>query len=102
MEKTLETMTIADVMATEAFDKRLQARVDQFKGVKDLKPVCREVLKLTLEDIKNSYAECVSGACKRFSLVQRQFIRMMIESSLRAEIKALKRNQENNDKISKQ
>lgn len=102
MEKDINTMTIADVMATEAFDKRLQARVDQFKGVKDLKPVCREVLELTLEDIKNSYAECVAGTCKRFSLVQRQFIRMMIESSLRAEIKALKRNQENNDKISKQ
>ena len=102
MEKTLETMTIADIMATEAFDSRLQARIDQFKGVRDLKPVCREVLKLTLEDIKNNYAECVAGTCKRFSLVQRQFIRMMIESSLRAEIKALKRNQENNDKISKQ
>ena len=102
MSTTLETMTIADIMATDAFDKRLQARVDQFKGVKDLKPVCREVLKLTLEDIKNSYAECVAGTCKRFSLVQRQFIRMMIESSLRAEIKALKRNHENNDKTSKQ
>ena len=102
MEKTLETMTIADVMATDAFDKRLQARVEQFKKVTGLKPVCREVLELTLDELKKTYAECVAGTCKRFSLVQRQFIRMMIESSLRAEIKALKRNQENNDKISKQ
>ena len=102
MEKTLETMTIADVMATDAFDKRLQARVEQFKKVTGLKPVCREVLELTLDELKKTYAECVVGACKRFSLVQRQFVRMMIESSLRAEIKALKRNQENNDKISKQ
>ena len=102
MEKTLETMTIADVMVTDAFDKRLQARIEQFKKVTDLKPVCREVLELTLDELKKTYAECVAGTCKRFSLVQRQFIRMMIESSLRAEIKALKRNQENNDKISKQ
>ena len=102
MEKTLETMTIADVMVTDAFDKRLQARIEQFKKVTDLKPVCREVLELTLDELKKTYAECVAGTCKRFSLVQRQFVRMMIESSLRAEIKALKRNQENNDKISKQ
>ena len=102
MEKTLETMTIADVMVTDAFDKRLQARIEQFKKVTDLKPVCREVLELTLDELKKTYAECVAGTCKRFSLVQRQFVRMLIESSLRAEIKALKRNQENNDKISKQ
>ena len=90
-------MTIADVMATDAFNKRLQARVEQFKKVADLKPVCREVLELDIEDIKKIHQECVAGTCKRFSLVQRQFIRMMIESSLRAEIKALKRNQENNE-----
>ena len=52
MEKTLETMTIADVMATDAFDKRLQARVEQFKKVTGLKPVCREVLELTLDELK--------------------------------------------------
>ena len=97
MEKTLETMTIADVTATDAFDKRLQARVEQFKKVTDLKLVCREVLNMNIDELKKTYAECVAGTCKRFSLVQRQFIRMMIESSLRAEIKALKRNQENNE-----
>lgn len=97
MEKTIETMTVADVMATDAFNKRLQARVEQFKKEADLKPVCREVLELDIEDIKKTYAECITGTCKRFSLVQRQFIRMMIESSLRGEIKALKRNQENNN-----
>ena len=97
MEKTLETMTIADVTATDAFDKRLQARVEQFEKVTDLKLVCREVLNMNIDELKKTYAECVAGTCKRFSLVQRQFIRMMIESSLRAEIKALKRNQENNE-----
>ena len=97
MEKTLEAMTIADVTATDAFDKRLQARVEQFKKVTDLKLVCREVLNMNIDELKKTYAECVAGTCKRFSLVQRQFIRMMIESSLRAEIKALKRNQENNE-----
>ena len=97
MEKTLETMTIADVTATDAFDKRLQARVEQFKKVTDLKLVCREVLNMNIDELKNTHAECVAHTCTRFSLVQRQFIRMMIESSLRAEIKALKRNQENNE-----
>lgn len=97
MEKTLEQMTIGDVMASDAFNKRLQARVEQFKKVADLKPACREVLELTLDELKKTHQECVAGTCKRFSLVQRQFVRMMIKSSLRAEIKALKRNQENNE-----
>ena len=38
MEKTLEQMTIGDVMASDAFNKRLQARVEQFKKVAELNP----------------------------------------------------------------
>lgn len=100
MEKTLEQMTIADVMATDAFDKRLQARVEQFRKVADLKPVCREVLNMNIDELKKNHQECVAGTCKQFSLVQRQFVRMLIESSLRAEIKALKRNQDTTTKTS--
>lgn len=84
-------MTIADVMATESYNIRLRSRVEQFQKVTNLKPVCREVLKLDIDELKKTYGECVAGTCTRLSLVQRQFVRMLVESSLRAEIKALKR-----------
>ena len=79
------------------YEQREKKAEGMVAGVADLKPACREVLELTLDELKKTHQECVAGTCKRFSLVQRQFVRMMIESSLRAEIKALKRNQENNE-----
>lgn len=94
MENDINKMTIGDVFKTAVFGEKLDKQKTKFKGIKDLKPVCREVCDLDNETIKKLYVEVAAGSCKRLSAVQREFTRALVHRALKQAIKALKDEQE--------
>lgn len=93
MEKDINTMTIGDVFKTDVFEEKLNKQKTKFKGIRDLRPVCREVCDLDNETIKNLYVEVAAGSCERLSAVQREFIRATVYRALKQAIGALKDKQ---------
>ncbi|MBQ5751624.1 MAG: hypothetical protein IIV89_02125, partial [Bacteroidaceae bacterium] len=55
--KPIEEMTIGEVMQTATFAEKLDKQKAKFKGIKELKPVCRELCDLDNETIKLLYEE---------------------------------------------
>lgn len=94
MENDINKMTIGDVFKTAVFEKKLDKQKTKFKGIMDLKPVCREVCDLDNETIKKLYVEASAGTCRQLSAVQRVFIRALVHRALKQAIKALKDEQE--------
>lgn len=97
MEKDINTMTIGDVFKTDVFEEKLDKQKTKFKGIRDLRPVCREVCDLDNETIKNLYAEVSAGSCKRLSAIQRKFIRALVHRALKQAIGVLKEKTEKNN-----
>ena len=92
--KTIEEMNIGEVMQTATFAEKLNKQKTKFKGIKDLRPVCRELCDVDNETIKNLYVEVAAGSCKRLSRVQREFIRALVYRALKQAIQTLKDEQE--------
>lgn len=92
--KPIEEMTIGEVMQTATFAEKLNKQKTKFKGIKDLRPVCRELCDVDNETIKNLYVEVAAGSCKRLSRVQREFIRALVYRALKQAIQTLKDEQE--------
>lgn len=91
MEKDINTMTIGDVFKTDVFKEKLNRQKTKFKGIRDLRPVCREVCNLDNGRIKQLYAEIAAGTCKTLSSVQRAFLREMVYRALKQAIGELKK-----------
>ena len=94
MENDINKMTIGDVFKTDVFEEKLNKQKEKFKGIKELRPVCREMLTLDNETIKQLYVEVCAGTCKRLSTVQREFTRALVNRALKQAIKTLKNEQE--------
>lgn len=92
--KPIEEMTVGDVMQTEVFAAKLDKQKTKFKGIKELKPVCRELCDLDNETIKQLYVEVAAKQCERLSMVQRGFVAALVNRALKQAIKALKDEQE--------
>ena len=92
--KPIEEMNIGEVMQTATFAEKLNKQKEKFKGIKELRPVCREMLTLDNETIKQLYVEVCAGTCKRLSTVQREFTRALVNRALKQAIKTLKNEQE--------
>ena len=90
--KPIEEMTIGEVMQTATFAEKLNKQKTKFKGIKDLRPVCRELCDLDNETLKQLYAEVAAKQCKRLSMVQRSFITALTYRALKQAIQALKDN----------
>lgn len=90
--KPIEEMNIGDVMQTDVFAAKLDKQKTKFKGIKELKPVCREVCDLDNEVIKELYVEVAGGSCKRLSAVQRGFVAALVNRALKQAISELKEN----------
>lgn len=93
----INKMTIGDVFKTDVFGEKLDKQKTKFKGIKDLKPVCREVCDLDNETIKKLYVEVSAGTCKQLSAVQREFIRALVYRALKQAIQTLKDEMEKNN-----
>ena len=91
--KPIEEMTIGEVMQTATFAEKLDKQKAKFKGIKELKPVCRELCDLDNETIKQLYAEVAAKQCKRLSMVQRSFITALTYRALKQAINELKEQQ---------
>ena len=92
MENDINKMTIGDVFKTDVFEEKLNKQKEKFKGIKELKPVCRELCDLDNETIKELYAEVAAKQCKRLSMVQRSFITALTYRALKQAINELKDN----------
>ena len=92
MENDINKMTIGDVFKTDVFEEKLNKQKEKFKGIKELKPVCRELCDLDNETIKQLYAEVAAKQCKRLSMVQRSFITALTYRALKQAINELKDN----------
>ena len=92
MENDINKMTIGDVFKTDVFEEKLDKQKAKFKGIKELKPVCRELCDLDNETIKELYAEVAAKQCKRLSMVQRSFITALTYRALKQAINELKDN----------
>lgn len=90
--KPIEEMTLGDVMQTDTFATKLDKQKTKFKGIKELKPVCREVCDLDNETIKQLYIEVAAKRCKRLSMVQRGFVAALVNRALKQAINELKDN----------
>ena len=90
--KPIEEMTIGEVMQTAAFAGKLDKQKAKFKGIKELKPVCRELCDLDNETIKQLYVEVAAKQCKRLSMVQRGFVGALVNRALKQAINELKDN----------
>ena len=90
--KPIEEMTIGEVMQTTTFAEKLDKQKAKFKGIKELKPVCRELCDLDNETIKQLYAEVAAKQCKRLSMVQRGFVGALVNRALKQAINELKDN----------
>ena len=90
--KPIEEMTIGEVMQTTTFAEKLDKQKAKFKGIKELKPVCRELSDLDNETIKQLYAEVAAKQCKRLSMVQRGFVGALVNRALKQAINELKDN----------
>ena len=90
--KPIEEMSIGEVMQTATFAAKLDKQKAKFKGIKELKPVCRELCDLDNETIKDLYVEVAGGSCKRLSAVQRGFVGALVNRALKQAINELKDN----------
>ena len=90
--KPIKEMTIGEVMQTATFAEKLDKQKAKFKGIKELKPVCRELCDLDNETIKELYAEVAAKQCKRLSMVQRGFVGALVNRALKQAINELKDN----------
>ena len=93
--KPLEEMNIGEVMQTATFAEKLDKQKAKFKGIKELKPVCRELCDLDNETIKLLYEEVKKGTCKSLSAVQRGFVVALTDRALKQAIKEIKEQREN-------
>lgn len=93
MENDINKMTIGDVFKTDVFKKKLDKQKTKFKGIMDLKPVCREVCNLDNETIKQLYVEVAAKQCKRLSMVQRGFVATLVNRALKQAISEIKEQQ---------
>ena len=85
-------MTLGDVMQTDIFTAKLDKQKTKFKGIKELKPVCRELCDLDNETIKQLYEEVRKGTCESLTAVQRGFVLALTDRALKQAIKELKDN----------